>query len=190
MSSIGRLTSLGITISSTLVSSSWQKRKRDERSGPKIGVIKRSRSDNSQFVATSAEPDIKQYGLDNFNVQSVKEPETNSLAGCESKAYGNRIHCCSVVSLAGRPLHAYRSIRELLEALRYAIVGHRSLLDNRKILYQDISENNIITDYATEGDLKGRLIDLDLAKELDSMPSGASHRTGTMQFMAYRSAPR
>ena len=28
------------------------------------------------------------------------------------------------------------------------------------------------------------LIDLDLAKELDSVPSGASHRTGTMQFMA------
>jgi len=28
------------------------------------------------------------------------------------------------------------------------------------------------------------LIDLDLAKELDSLPSGASHRTGTTQFMA------
>lgn len=28
------------------------------------------------------------------------------------------------------------------------------------------------------------LIDLDLAKELDSVPSGASHRTGTTQFMA------
>jgi hypothetical protein len=28
------------------------------------------------------------------------------------------------------------------------------------------------------------LIDLDLAKELDGLPSGASHRTGTMQFMA------
>ena len=28
------------------------------------------------------------------------------------------------------------------------------------------------------------LIDLYLAKELDSLPSGASHRTSTMQFMA------
>jgi len=42
----------------------------------------------------------------------------------------------------------------------------------------------IITDYTAEGDSKGRLIDLDLAKELDSMLSGVSHRTGTMQFMA------
>jgi hypothetical protein len=39
-------------------------------------------------------------------------------------------------------------------------------------------------DAATERDPKERLIDLDLAKELDSVPSGASHRTGTIQFMA------
>jgi len=54
-----------------------------------------------------------------------------------------------------------------------------------KILHRDVSENNIIiTKSTTDGALKGRLIDLDLAKELDSVPSGASHRTGTMQFMA------
>lgn len=42
----------------------------------------------------------------------------------------------------------------------------------------------IIVDHPAEGDPKGRLIDFDLAKELGSIPSGASHRTGTMQFMA------
>jgi serine/threonine protein kinase len=47
------------------------------------------------------------------------------------------------------------------------------------------SENNvIITDAENEGEPKGMLIDLDLAKELDSGPSGARHRTGTMEFMA------
>ncbi|KAH6716479.1 hypothetical protein BKA61DRAFT_574276 [Leptodontidium sp. MPI-SDFR-AT-0119] len=35
-----------------------------------------------------------------------------------------------------------------------------------------------------KGDSKGMLIDLDLVKELDSLPSGASHRIGTMLFMA------
>ncbi|KAH7310138.1 hypothetical protein BKA65DRAFT_414086, partial [Rhexocercosporidium sp. MPI-PUGE-AT-0058] len=30
------------------------------------------------------------------------------------------------------------------------------------------------------------LINLDLAKELDNMPSGASHRTGTMEFIAIK----
>ena len=75
----------------------------------------------------------------------------------------------------------YRSVRELLEALRDAIRGHKSLLEDGRILHRDISENNIIiTQAATEGDPKGMLIDLDLAKELDSLPSGASHRTGTI----------
>jgi serine/threonine protein kinase len=90
-----------------------------------------------------------------------------------------------ITSPAGRPLHAYKSVKELLEALRDAIAGHRSLLEDGKIIHRDISENNIIiTEHASEGDPKGRLIDLDLAKELGSVPSGASHRTGTMQLMA------
>lgn len=90
-----------------------------------------------------------------------------------------------MVSPAGRPLNAYTSISELLEALRDAIAGHKSLLEDGKILHRDISENNIIiTESAICGTPKGRLIDLDFAKELDSVPSGASHRTSTMQFMA------
>lgn len=82
-------------------------------------------------------------------------------------------------------LQAYKSARELLEAFRDAIAGHKSLLEDGNILHWDVSENNIIiTESVIDGDPKGRLIDLDLAKELDSVPSGASHRTGTMQFMA------
>jgi serine/threonine protein kinase len=79
----------------------------------------------------------------------------------------------------------YVSVRELLETFRDAIRGHKSLLEDGRIHHGDISENNaIITGAATEGDSKGMLIDPDLAKELNSLPSGASHRTGTMQFMA------
>jgi hypothetical protein len=39
-----------------------------------------------------------------------------------------------------------------------------------------ISENN--TDSATKGGLRGRLIDLDIAKELEGVPSGAIVVTG------------
>jgi hypothetical protein len=80
------------------------------------------------MVAANPEPDVKEHELDNFNVHSIEEPEADSLAGCESETYGNRIHCCMVVSPAGRPLHAYRSVKELLEALRDAIAGHRCCL--------------------------------------------------------------
>jgi serine/threonine protein kinase len=53
------------------------------------------------------------------------------------------------------------------------------------MLHRDISENNIIITKPVAGrELKGCLIDMDLGKELNRVPSGASHRTGTMQFMS------
>jgi serine/threonine protein kinase len=78
--------------------------------------------------------------------------------------------------------------RDGQRAFRGIALCHRrpqSLLEEGRILHRDISENNIIiAEATTEGDPKGMLIDVDLAKELDSVPSGASHRTGTMRFMA------
>jgi hypothetical protein len=185
-SSAARLTGLGISTSSTTISSSGQKRKRDEElvdgnSGKRSRSIE-SRSNMADLEITLG---VEKREPDTTGHHSIQEAEPDSLVGCESETYGNRIHCCLVVSPAGRPLHAYRSVGELLEALRDAIRGHKSLLEDGKILHRDISENNIIiTEAATKGDPKGMLIDLDLAKELDSLPSGASHRTGTMQFMA------
>jgi hypothetical protein len=182
-SSKGRLTGLGISTSSTLISSSRQKRKRDGFVNAN-GGMKRSKSGDSRTdleIATDAE----NGDPDTTDLHSIQEPEPDSLVGCESEAYGNWVHCCLVVSLAGRLLHAYRLTKELLGALRDAVRGHKSLLKDGKILHRDISENNIIiTEAASKGEPIGRLIDLDLAKELDSVLSGASHRTGTMQFMA------
>ncbi|KAL7919357.1 serine/threonine-protein kinase Sgk2 [Trichoderma austrokoningii] len=102
-----------------------------------------------------------------------------------SEPYENRILSCLVISPAGRVLSDFRSVRELLEGLRDAIKAHRSLYVQGRILHRDISSNNIlITDPEKSGGYKGMLIDLDLAKDQDSGPSGARHRTGTMQFMA------
>ena len=102
-----------------------------------------------------------------------------------SEPYENRILCCLVISPAGRVISDFDSIQELLEALRDAMKAHRSLYLKGRILHRDISSNNIIITKAKEpGDFKGMLIDLDLAKERESGPSGARHQTGTMQFMA------
>ncbi|TEY37182.1 hypothetical protein BOTCAL_0526g00030 [Botryotinia calthae] len=166
--------------------SSGQKRKRD-------GVVddenvgKRNRSINSRSSVANVENavDTENHELETAGQYSIEEAKPDSLGGCGSETYGNRIHCCLVVFPAGRPLHSYRSVKELLGALHDAIRGHKSLLEDGKILHRDISENNIIiTEATTKEDYIGMLIDLDLAKELDSLPSGASHRTGTMQFMA------
>jgi hypothetical protein len=115
--------------------------------------------------------DAEKREVDTTNLHSIQEAELDSLAGCESETYGSRIHCCLVASQAGRPLYAYRSVRELLEVLRDAVAGHKSPLEKWGVLHRDISENDIIiTGAAIKGDPKGMLINTDLAKELDSLP--------------------
>ena len=180
-----------------------QKRKRDEEldggSRPK-----RPKSDGSYASGTSAhikdeldaigDNRIQEPSVDSLatrrtewelsNVDST-QAKANSLTDCESDTYGDRVNYCLVTSPAGWPLHEYQSVRELLEVLRDAIRGHRSLFEVGKILYRDVSENDIIiTEHPTKQAPKGLLIDLDLAKEVDSKPSGARHRTSTIQFMA------
>src|SRR5271156_269879 len=84
-------------------------------------------------------------------------------------SFDSRILSCLVIYPPGRPIHEFNLVKEFLEACRDIIRALRSLYQDGNILHRDISENNlIITDAEKEGQLKGLLIDLDLAKELDS----------------------
>ncbi|SLM41353.1 1 protein kinase [Lasallia pustulata] len=115
---------------------------------------------------------------------TVEHCQTNLYAHDES-SFDNRTFRCLVISPAGRAIRNFRSIPELLEALRDAIKAHRSLYTAGKILHSDISENNIIiTDPKEAGGFTGMLIDADLAEEIGSGRSGACHQTGTLEFMA------
>jgi serine/threonine protein kinase len=79
----------------------------------------------------------------------------------------------------------FRSIKELLKAMRDAIKAHQLFYKTGSILHRDVSSNNIIiTEPEAADGFKGMLIDLDLAKVKGSSPSGARHQTGTMQFIA------
>lgn len=142
-----------------------------------------------KFVDAGGSP----FTTSRFNSQSsdkVKRDkeinsQTTSLYTHDDSSFDNRIFGCLVISPAGRTIRDFRSISELLEALRDAIKAHRSLYTDGKILHRDISENNIIITDPREADgFKGILIDEDLAKEIDSGRSGARHQTGTMEFMA------
>ncbi|KAF7867283.1 hypothetical protein EAF04_005366 [Stromatinia cepivora] len=197
-SNAAHLVGLGIS-RPNIATSCGQKRKGDERFDGSTR-LKKSKLSGSHANATNVRkgsaigaPSIQETVIDSLaegrnkwqqnNVDSSHEAEADT--GCESEMYDNRVNYCLVTSPAGRPLHGYRSVRELLEALRDAIRGHRSLFEDGKILHRDISENNIIiTEPLAEDDPRGRLIDLDLAKELEGTATGARHRTGTMQFMA------
>ncbi|TWU70822.1 hypothetical protein ED733_000231 [Metarhizium rileyi] len=124
---------------------------------------------------------------------SMRLPEADLLTkanergvkGLAKTPYDNRILRVLAISPPGRPISQFESVAELLEGLRDALKVHQSLYMDGKILHRDISENNIIiTDPKIADGFKGMLIDLDLAKEEGKGPSGARHRTGTMEFMA------
>lgn len=114
----------------------------------------------------------------------VEEAQGTSLLAPGDEPYDDRDFQCLVLFPAGRALHDYQSILELLAALRDAVKAHRSLYLKGSILHRDISENNIIITDVKRTGFAGMLIDLDLAKELSSRRSGARCRTGTMEFMA------
>ncbi|KAL9122921.1 MAG: hypothetical protein Q9187_000533 [Circinaria calcarea] len=103
----------------------------------------------------------------------------------DNESFDNRVFSCLVISPPGRAINGFKSVKEFLKACRDFVKAHRSLYEDGRILHRDISDNNIIiTDPDKEGDPRGMLIDLDLAKEMDNGPSGARHRTGTREFMA------
>ncbi|KAI1357851.1 serine/threonine-protein kinase Sgk2 [Xylaria arbuscula] len=120
-----------------------------------------------------------------FNDQLSIGKDKPSLYIPGEDLWENRIYSCLIVSPAGRVISDFKTTRELLESMRDAIKAHKSLYVTGGILHRDISSNNIIiTEPDKSNGFKGMLIDLDMAKEKDSGPSGVVHRTGTMQFMA------
>lgn len=103
-SSAARLMGLGISTSSATISSSGQKRKRDEAFvDGNSGKRSRSIDIRSNVVDVEITVDTKKREPDTTGHYSIQEAEPDSLAGCESETYGNRIHYCLVVSPADLP---------------------------------------------------------------------------------------
>ncbi|KJZ70169.1 hypothetical protein HIM_10429 [Hirsutella minnesotensis 3608] len=150
---------------------------------------KRKSSSDVASDETSEPKRRRSNRIKSSRVQTVSQQLTKkrkpSLYSAGDDLWDNRIYVCLVVSPAGRVISDFGSIKELLEAMRDAIRAHQSLYVRGNILHRDISSNNIIITKPEMADgYKGMLIDLDLAKVADTGPSGARHRTGTMQFMA------
>ncbi len=162
--SFGAFQSLGIS------QSSLGKRKSIDRGSREA---KRSRS-NSQTSKLREEYEANHHTQDEDPIKK----------NARSEGYKNRIFSCLVISPAGRAIKEFRSVKELLTALRDAAKAHRSLFEKARILHRDISENNIIiTDPKTTNGFTGMLIDLDLAI-VNGERTGERHMTGTMEFMA------
>ncbi|KAH0537305.1 hypothetical protein FGG08_005895 [Glutinoglossum americanum] len=183
-----RSAGLGIGGATLESSSSGQKRKRHGEAA-ELHQSKRSRlGSNRRWADITGQVTVEQGGgTERASKYSVEEPKATSLMpprDADNESFDNRIFCCLVTSPPGRAIHEFEPVLEFLEVCRDVTKGHRSLYQDG-ILYRDVSKNNIIImDAEKEENPSEMLIDLDLAKELDSGPSGARHRTGTMEFMA------
>lgn len=147
-----------------------------------------SLSGNKPSTTASNSPSSnKRKASHDVPLSSMSEPSKPgpSLYASGDEPYDDRVFSCLVVAPTGRVISSFTSVKQLLEAMRDAIKAHQSLYVTANILHRDISANNIIiTEHTLSDGFNGMLIDLDLAKELDSGPSGARQLTGTMQFMA------
>ena len=125
--------------------------------------------------------------VDSFNESQPSQP--SQAVPPANERFVDRVLACLVITPAGRPLHKYESVRELLCCFRDAIKAHRSLFIDGKILHRDISlDNIIITDPKEADNFTGMLIDMDMATSVDvnglNKRSGAQRMTGTLKYMA------
>ncbi|KAI0353660.1 hypothetical protein OH77DRAFT_575578 [Trametes cingulata] len=124
----------------------------------------------------------------------------------EQYAYLERSHMRIVVDDVGRPLTQFRCTRELIQAIRDAIVGHRQAREKAHVLHRDVSVGNIlIVDEPSQKGFCGFLHDYDYSsiesgdedegyesgspgsplQTAENEGSGQKERTGTYYFMAF-----
>ncbi|SZF02675.1 unnamed protein product [Blumeria hordei] len=118
-----------------------------------------------------------------MNDGEANDPGTPEL----SIAYRDRQKTYIATEPRGRSIGEESTALDLLQGLRDAILAHRSLFMDARILHRDVSINNIIlTDPAVNDGLYGLLIDLDLAISLDDVKSNENRQTmtGTMEYIA------
>ncbi|CAD6502693.1 BgTH12-05283 [Blumeria graminis f. sp. triticale] len=93
----------------------------------------------------------------------------------------------AILSPNGQPLKSSRSLREFLSCILDAIIGHRDLYNDAKVLHGDVSEGNIILTKPDEnGKSEGTLIDLDMSTSVDGKVDEKEEMkiTGTVKYMA------
>ncbi|TFY58394.1 hypothetical protein EVJ58_g6444 [Rhodofomes roseus] len=84
------------------------------------------------------------------------------LRDANKAKYHERSHTRVVMKTTGRPLSEFGSTRELVEALRDVVIGHRQLFQ-QGIIHRDISEGNVMIYDGWIHVFVGFLLDLDYA---------------------------
>ncbi|KAH9915722.1 uncharacterized protein B0H18DRAFT_89201 [Fomitopsis serialis] len=98
-------------------------------------------------------------------------------------AHNERSHVRLVLGTVGIPLSRFNSTKELVEALRDAIIGHRAAYE-AGIMHRDVSEGNVMISRNPNDTFKGYIQDFDYGlnwkKLLDFLSMARSSRTGML----------
>ncbi|KAH8927651.1 hypothetical protein BT69DRAFT_1258121 [Atractiella rhizophila] len=94
-------------------------------------------------------------------------------------------HCRLVLDRVGRSLNEFETERELVVALRDALIAHKVAFENAGLLHRDISAGNIILN-TKDAEERGFLIDWELAKVQTSADTRLNERAGTYRFLSIR----
>ncbi|KAJ2659241.1 hypothetical protein IWW48_003578 [Coemansia sp. RSA 1200] len=106
-------------------------------------------------------------------------------AGDDPSDYSYYSHNRMAMTPIGKRLRDIPSIPELILVMHDAVRAHKAVFDNCGILHRDISENNILFQHDSDGNIHGVLIDFDNAA--DSTAAKHDYRpicTGTLPFMS------
>ncbi|SZF05742.1 unnamed protein product [Blumeria hordei] len=98
----------------------------------------------------------------------ILTPVLEPASSGRKEYYTKRGLTVAELSPFGRPLQSCKSARELLVGIRDAILAHRRLRDEARLLHGDVSEGNIILSPNKEGATEGILIDLDMSPSIES----------------------
>ncbi|KAG1856264.1 hypothetical protein C8R48DRAFT_551628, partial [Suillus tomentosus] len=88
------------------------------------------------------------------------------------------LHCLAL-DIVGEKLTDFESSRQLILAVRDALIAHKEAFELAKVLHRDLSVGNVVI-YKGQG----YLIDWDLAKLINIQGPRQTTRTGTWQFMS------
>ncbi|KAF6760845.1 hypothetical protein DFP72DRAFT_843121 [Ephemerocybe angulata] len=106
---------------------------------------------------------VQMLGYEDARAQTKSfRPASSDLAADD---FENRTMSRATLTRYGSPLHQFKSQRQVVEALRDAIKGHRNLL-KAGVLHQDVSTDNILFG-EDSGEYKGVVIDLGMAAEVN-----------------------
>ncbi|KAJ2847473.1 hypothetical protein IWW36_003841 [Coemansia brasiliensis] len=96
-----------------------------------------------------------------------------------------RIHRRMVLTPAGMPLQQVRSVDELIIVIHDAMRAHTAILRECRLLHRDISVNNVLFSRDSSRNVKGMLIDFDVAEPLDAPDrNNRPNRSGTLPYMS------